>query len=135
MTETSGEPAVTPPDDEIPASGLRNPAAAIRGVGIGTLVLEAIALLLAIQPIRMVAPDTPGWALGTVAGLAGACLLAAGLLRRAWGWWAVLVLQVAVIVAGVLQYALFILGAIFLLIWIYLLRVKSSLAKPARFDH
>jgi hypothetical protein len=125
----SGEP------EEGPFSGLRNPAAAIRGVGAGTLVLESIVLLLAIQPIRIVAPATPGWALGVIAALAGACLLMTGTLRREWGWKAALALQVAVIATGFFQYALFILGGVFLAIWLYVLRVRAALARPAQFDH
>ncbi len=37
--------------------GLRNPQAAVRGLGAGTLALEAIVLLLAIQPIRIIGGD------------------------------------------------------------------------------
>jgi hypothetical protein len=100
----------------------------------GTLILEAIVLLLAIQPIRIIAPDTPGWALGIVAVLALACLGVAGLLRRPWGWHVGTALQVAVLLTGVFQYAMFVVGAAFLLVWIYVLKIRADLAKPARFD-
>jgi hypothetical protein len=120
---------------EEPTSGLKNPLAAARGVGIGTLILEAIALLLAIQPMRVIAPDTPGWALGVVAALALSCIVVAGLLRRPWGWHAGTALQVAVILTGVFQYALFIFGAVFLATWLYVLKVRADVGKPAKFDH
>jgi hypothetical protein len=45
------------------------------------------------------------------------------------------VIQLVVIATGFLQYALFILGGVFLAIWLYLLRVRSALDKPAKFDH
>jgi len=118
-----------------PTSGLKNPTAAARGVGMGALILEAIVLLLAIQPIRIIAPDTPGWALGIVAGLALACMGVAGLLRRPWGWHVGTALQVAVVLTGVFQYAMFVVGGVFLLIWIYVLKIRADLAKPANFDH
>lgn len=118
-----------------PLSGLKNPGAAIRGVAAATLALEALVLLLALQPIRIVAPDTPGWGLGVVAGLAVCCVVVAGMMRRPWGWRAGLVLQVVIVLTGFLQWALFVLGAVFLAIWLYEMRLRRTLARPARFDH
>ncbi|MDQ1657313.1 MAG: hypothetical protein QOD41_2396 [Cryptosporangiaceae bacterium] len=118
-----------------PFSGLKNPAAAIRGVAMATLILEAIVLLLAIQPVRIVAPTTPGWGLALLAVLAVVCLLATGLLRFPWGWPTVIAIQVAVITSGLLQYALFLLGGVFLAIWLYVLKLRSELGRPAQFDH
>jgi hypothetical protein len=77
-TPDGGEPG-RGTEAETPFSGLRNPAAAIRGAAMGTLILEAIVLLLAIQPIRIVAPSTPGWALLSVAVLALLCILISSL--------------------------------------------------------
>ena len=54
-------PADGPPGAATPRSGLRNPEAAVRGLGAGTLVLEAIVLLLAIQPIRILGGHLSGW--------------------------------------------------------------------------
>lgn len=42
-------------------SGLRNPSAAVRGLGAGTLAMEGIVLLLAIQPIRLLGGRLSGW--------------------------------------------------------------------------
>jgi hypothetical protein len=113
-----------------PVSGLKNPAAAVRGAAVGALVLECVVVLLAIQPIRILAPDTPGWALAVVAGLALACLAVAGLLRYPWGWHVGTALQVAVVLTGFLQYAMFVLGLVFLAVWIYILRIRSDVTKP-----
>jgi hypothetical protein len=115
-----------------PPSGLRNPAAAVRGVGMAALILECIVLLLSIQPIRMVAPHTPGWAYGVVVALAAGCLVVAALLRRPWGWGAGIPLQIAVVATGLLQYALFVLGVVFLLIWLYVLKVRRDVIGPSR---
>jgi hypothetical protein len=145
MTDRTADPAGEPSqashapaemgDGDTPSSGLRNPAAAIRGVGMGTLILEFVALLLAIQPIRMVAPDTPGWALGLVAGLAIACLVVAGLLRHAWAWHVGTGLQVVIALTGLVQYAVAILGVLFFAIWLYVLHIRRTLSQPAKFDH
>jgi hypothetical protein len=121
-------------DPDQPTSGLRNPAAAVRGVAMGTLILEAIVVLLAIAPIRMMSGIT-GTQVGVLLGLAAACLLVCGLLRRRWGWHVGTALQVAVTLSGVYQPAMFVLGAVFLLIWSYLLRLRVTVEQPARFDH
>ena len=130
------DPAGGNPPDERPFSGLKNPAAAVRGVGMATLGLEWLVVVLSIQPIRTVAPETPGWAIGVVAALAFACLGVAALLRYPWGWHVGTGLQVSIIIAGLLlQWALLLLGVIFLAIWIGLLRLRRTLSQPARFDH
>ncbi len=132
---THATPETTPGAGTSPGSGLRNPRAAIRGVGGAVLFLEWIAVLLAIQPIRILAPGTPGWGLAVVVGLAFGCLAVAGLLRYGWGWHVGTALQVAIVATGVLLPAMFVLGGAFLVIWIYVLRVRRTLSRPARFDH
>ncbi|HEY0487141.1 MAG TPA: DUF4233 domain-containing protein [Mycobacteriales bacterium] len=119
---------------EEPTSGLRNPQAAVRGVAMGTLILEAIVVLLAIAPLDMMY-GISGTQIGVLAGLAVACLLVCGLLRRPWGWHAGTVLQVAVTLTGFYLATMFVLGIVFLVIWVYLLRLRTTVARPARFDH
>jgi hypothetical protein len=131
----SDEPVThaTAPDDQ-PTSGLRNPQAAVRGVAMGVLILEAITVLLAIAPITMMSGIT-GAQVAVFVGLAVACVLVCGLLRRPWGWHAGTALQIAVTLTGFYQGAMFALGIAFLLIWAYLLRLRVTVSRPARFDH
>lgn len=123
------------PDGPRPASGLRNPPAAVRGVAMATLVLEAVVLLLALRPVDVLGGGISPLALGTIGGLAVACLGVCGLLRRPWGWQVGTVLQVAITLTGVFQWAMFVLGAIFLALWLAVLRLRVTVAGPARFDH
>jgi hypothetical protein len=123
-----------PPVTDQPTSGLRNPQAAVRGVAMGTLILESIVVLLAIAPLDMMY-GISGTQLAVLVGVAVACLLVCGLLRRPWGWHAGTVLQVAVIGTGFYLASMFVLGIVFLLIWVYLLRLRVTVEKPARFDH
>ena len=51
-------------------SGLRNPERAVRGLGAGILGLEALVLVLAIQPIRVVGGGLSGAAVAVVVALA-----------------------------------------------------------------
>ncbi|MFF5177993.1 DUF4233 domain-containing protein [Micromonospora sp. NPDC000316] len=108
-------------------SGLRNPEGAVRGLGAGTLSLEALVLLLAIQPIRVVGGDFGGAAIGAVVALAVAAALLAGMMRRPWAWHAGTVLQGLLMLAGLLHWSLLALGIIFALVWAYALHVRRTI--------
>ncbi|SCG80387.1 DUF4233 domain-containing protein [Micromonospora rifamycinica] len=136
-TRPGGAPTGDLPSGEAPAgdggasaghpgrrSGLRNPEAAVRGLGAGTLGLEALVLLLAIQPIRVVGGDFGGAAIAATVALAVAAVLLAGLIRRRWAWSAGTVLQGLLLLAGLLHWSLFGLGVIFALVWAYALHVR-----------
>ncbi|SCF47125.1 DUF4233 domain-containing protein [Micromonospora mirobrigensis] len=105
-------------------SGLRNPAKAVRGLGAGTLALEALVLLLAIQPIRVVGGDLSGAAIGAIVALAVACVVLAGRMGRPWAWNAGTVLQGLLMLSGLLHWSLLVLGVIFALVWAYALHVR-----------
>jgi hypothetical protein len=122
----------TPTGNPEKPSGLRNPVAAVRGVGAGALVIEAIVLLLAIQPMRVLGVRLTGAAIGSVVGLAVFCILLAGALRRPWAWWAGLVPQVALIACGYFHVSLAILGVLFLGLWLYVLSVRRSVLGAAK---
>jgi hypothetical protein len=108
-------------------SGLRNPQAAVRGLGAGTLVLEAIVLLLAIQPIRIFGGDLSGWGVGAVITLAVLCLLVAGVMKRRWAWHVGTALQVLLLAAGLFHWSLAALGLIFGAAWAYATYVRRSI--------
>ncbi|MGB2571836.1 DUF4233 domain-containing protein [Micromonospora citrea] len=105
-------------------SGLRNPEKAVRGLGAGTLALEAVVLLLAIQPIRVVGGELGGGAVAAIVTLAVACVVLAGQLGRPWAWHGGTVLQGLLMLAGLLHWSLLVLGIIFALVWAYALHVR-----------
>ena len=105
-------------------SGLRNPAAAARGLGAATLGLEALVLVLAIQPIRMLGDGAGAAALAVSAALAVAAVVVAGLLRYGWAWHAGTVLQAAVLLAGLLHWSLLGVGLVFAAVWAYVWHVR-----------
>lgn len=105
-------------------SGLRSPQRAVAGLGAGLLSLEALVLVLAIQPIRVVGGGLSAAAIAAVVALAVAAVLLAGMIRRAWAWPAGIVLQGALLLAGALHWSLLVLGVIFALVWAYALHVR-----------
>ena len=108
-------------------SGLRNPPAAVRGAGSGVLAGEALVMLLAIVPLRVVGAHLSGVAIGVVIGLAVLCLVLIGLLRYPWAWPAGFLPPIALIVSGfVFHPSLAILGVLFGLCWLYVLRVRKK---------
>ncbi|HET6211507.1 MAG TPA: DUF4233 domain-containing protein [Micromonosporaceae bacterium] len=108
-------------------SGLRNPQAAVRGVGAAALGGEALVLLLAIQPIRVLGGHLSGVAVGVVVALAVTAVVLAGRLRRDWAWYAGTGLQLAVLAAGLLHWSLAVLGVIFGVVWGYVLYVRRRI--------
>lgn len=107
-------------------SGLRNPGAAVRGVGAGTLVLEAVVLLLAVVPLIKLIPHRAGLAVGAMLVLASACVALAGLLRHTWAWYAGLAVQAVLAGCEVFHLALLVLGVLFGGVWVYVLSVRRS---------
>jgi hypothetical protein len=108
-------------------SGLRNPERAVRGLGAGTLILETVVLLLAIQPIRLLGGELSGTAIGVVVALAVLATVLASRLGRPWGWWAATVLQLLLLLSGFLNWSLGALGILFGLVWVYVLWVRRRI--------
>jgi hypothetical protein len=122
--ERSGGPGAEGAGPGERRSGLRNPEGAVRGLGAGTLGLEALVLLLAIQPIRVVGGELSGAAVAAIVALAVAAVVLAGMMRRPWAWHAGTALQGALMLAGLLHWSLLVLGVIFAFVWGYALHVR-----------
>jgi hypothetical protein len=127
--DRDGAPAGRAPGGAPHPSGLRNPDAAIRALGAGTLALEAIVLLLAIQPIRVLGGHLSGWGIGAVIVLAVLCGVVAGAMKRRWAWSAGTVLQVLLLLAGLLHWSLAVLGLIFGAAWAYATHVRRTILR------
>ncbi|HET6529967.1 MAG TPA: DUF4233 domain-containing protein [Actinoplanes sp.] len=106
---------------------MRNPAAAVRGLGAGTLALEAIVLLLAIQPIRVLGGDLGGWGIVAVVALAVLCVVIAGSMKRRWAWHAGTAVQVLLLAGGLLHWSLAALALIFGAAWGYASYVRRQI--------
>ena len=106
-----------------------DPWRGLRGVFAGTLVMEAIAVGLALLVVGRI-----GGGLGTVGGwytglLALAMMVASGLQRRRWGLALALVLQVAMVLGWFAHPALGVVGLFFCLVWGILLYFRRTVAR------
>ncbi len=106
-----------------------DPERGLRGVFAGTLVLEAIAVLLALLVITRVDGGAGSVGVPIVIALAGALIAAAGLQGRPWGLGLALVLQLAVIACWPLTPTLGVLGLVFALVWVGLLVMRRGVRR------
>ena len=81
------------------------------------LSLEAFVVFFAGLVAKDVSHLATATALEVHGGLAVACLLVAGMLRRPWGYPAGWALQVAVIATGYWVHLMYVLGALFAVLW------------------
>ncbi|WP_435742481.1 DUF4233 domain-containing protein [Nocardioides sp. SYSU DS0663] len=88
-----------------------------RGMCAAILCLEAVVLGLTTPVMIAVVGVEAGRALAVGLGLAVVCLLLAGMLRRPWAYTAGWLVQVAAIALGFVVPLMFVLGAIFALLW------------------
>jgi hypothetical protein len=91
------------------------------------LLLEAIVLGLSTPVLISVESIDRGRALWIGIGLSVACLVTAGLLRQRWAYGLGWVIQVAAIALGVLVGPMYVLGAIFLVLWITAVRLGRTI--------
>lgn len=103
---------MTEPDQ--PLNTERSPR---RAMCAAILCLEAIAVGLATPVMITVAQVSVGWSVAVCLGLALSCLVLAGLLRSEPAYWAGWALQLGAIGLGFVVPAMFVIGAIFALLW------------------
>jgi len=87
------------------------------------LLLEAIVLGLSTPVLISVESVETSRALWVGLGLTVACVVAAGLLRRPWGYWLGWAIQAAAVLLGFQVTVMFALGAIFLALWVTAVRL------------
>jgi hypothetical protein len=100
--------------DQPPVS---DPWRSFRGLMVGTLILEAIVVLLALPVVGAVGGGLTGIALGYLIGLAVLLLLLAGLQGRPWAIWVNLVVQLAPIAGFFLYPGIGFIGVLFAAVW------------------
>ena len=102
-------------------------ARALRGAAAGVLVLEGIAVLFVPRGIAQTAEGLGGVRLTLLLVLAVVLVLAGGVQRRPQGVVVGTVLQVPLLLTGLLNAAMWFVGGVFVLIWLYLLQIRKDL--------
>jgi hypothetical protein len=102
-------------------------ARALRGAAAAVLVLEGIAVLFVPRGIAQTAEGLGGARLTVLLVLAVVLVLAGGVQRRPWGVVVGTALQVPLLLTGLLNAAMWFVGGVFVLIWMYLLQVRKEL--------
>jgi hypothetical protein len=103
------------------------PGLMVRRLCAAILLLEAIVLGLSTPVLISVESVDTARALWFGLGLTVACVVAAGLLRRPWGYWLGWAIQGAALLLGFQVTAMFALGAIFLALWVTAVRLGRTI--------
>jgi Protein of unknown function (DUF4233) len=109
-----------------------DPWKSFRGVMAGTLILEAIVVLLGLPVVARVGDGLSAVSAGYLIGLAVVLVLLAGVQGRPWAIWANLAMQ-AVLIAGVFVYgAIGFIGVIFLVVWLLIAYLRAEVLRRQR---
>ena len=100
---------------------------ALNGAAAAVLVLEGITVLFVPRGIAQSGSGLSGLRLTLLLVLAVVLVLAAGVQRLRWGVIAGTVLQAPLLLTGLMSAAMWFLGAIFVAIWLYLLKLRREL--------
>jgi Protein of unknown function (DUF4233) len=106
-----------------------DPWKSFRAVMAGTLLLEAIVVLLALPVVAVVGGGlTPGAWIYLV-GLAVAMIGLAGLQGRPWAIWVNLAMQLVVIAGLVIHPSIGVIGAIFAAVWLLIVYLRGEVLR------
>ncbi len=120
MSDTPAAPA--PPD----------PWKSFRGVMAGTLILEAIVVLLALPVVAMVGGGLTAWSTAYLVGFAVFLVLLAGVQGRPYAIWLNLGVQL-ILVAGFIVYpAVGMIGLLFVVVWGILAYLRAEVLRRQR---
>lgn len=109
-----------------------DPWRSFRGVMAGTLILEAIVVLLALPVVGAVGGGLTGTALGYLVGLAVVLLLLAGLQGRPWAIWVNLAVQLVPIAGFVLYPGIGFIGVLFAAVWALIAYFRAEVLRRQR---
>ncbi|MGE2728895.1 DUF4233 domain-containing protein [Mycolicibacterium vaccae] len=98
----------------------------------GTLILEAIVVLLALPVVGAVGGGLTPVSTGFVVGAAVLLVLMAGLQGRSWAIWANLGVQVVLIAGWLIYPGLGFIGVLFLVVWLLIAYLRAEVLRRQR---
>ncbi|PQE00005.1 DUF4233 domain-containing protein [Mycobacterium sp. EPG1] len=120
MSEQPPQPDAGPPPD---------PWKSFRGVMAGTLILEAIVVLLALPVVGAVGPGLTVWTTTYVLGVAVLLVLLAGVQGRPWALWANLGIQLPLVAGWFLYPGIGFIGLLFIVVWLLIAYLRAEVLR------
>jgi Protein of unknown function (DUF4233) len=109
-----------------------DPWRSFRGVMAGTLILEAIVVLLALPVVAVADGGLTTLSGGFLIGLAVVMVLLAGVQGRPWAIWANFALQVVVVSGAFINGAIGVVGVIFAGVWLLIAYLRAEVLRRQR---
>jgi Protein of unknown function (DUF4233) len=109
-----------------------DPWRSFRGVMAGTLILEAIVVLLALPVVAWVGGGLTGWSTAWLIGFAVLLVLMAALQRREWAIWANLGVQVLLVAGWWIYPGVSFVGALFTFVWLLIAYLRAEVLRRQR---
>lgn len=106
-----------------------DPWKSFRGVMAGTLILEAIVVLLALPVVARIGGGLTTVSGGYLIGLAVVLILMAGVQGRPWAIWANIAIQVVPIAGVVVHGAIGFVGGLFLAVWLLIAYLRAEVLR------
>lgn len=110
----------TPPPD---------PWKSFRGVMAGTLILEAIVVLLALPVVGAVGPGLTAWSTAYVIGFAVLLVLMAGIQGRPWAIWANVGVQLFLVAGWFIYPGVGFIGLLFVVVWLLIAYLRAEVLR------
>jgi hypothetical protein len=112
-----------------PQANQPDPWKSFRGVMAGTLILEAIVVLLALPVVAAADQGLTPLTAGFLIGFALVLVLLCGVQGRPWAIWANVGLQVALIAGWLLHGAVGFIGLIFAAVWLFIAYLRAEVLR------
>ena len=109
--------------------GAPDPWKSFRGVMAGTLILEAIVVLLALPVVARADGGLTPLSGGYLIGFAVVLVLLAGVQGRPWAIWVNLALQPVLIAGAIVHGAVGFIGVIFLVVWAFIAYLRAEVLR------
>ena len=122
MSDDTPPAAPEPPD----------PWKSFRGVMAGTLILEAIVVLLALPVVGMVGGGLTAWSMGYLIGFAVLLVLLAGVQGRPGAIWINLGVQLILVAGFAIYPAVGFIGVLFLVVWGVIAYLRAEVLRRQR---
>ncbi len=116
-----------------PEAAKPDPWKSFRGVTAGTLILEAIVVLLALPVVSAVGGGLNAFALSYLLGLTAILIVLAGMQGRPWAIWADLAVQLIPIAGFALYPGVGFIGLLFAAVWGLIVYVRSEVLRRERY--